>query len=149
MRTALVTTDAERAACFDVLKELRPALERAQFLDDLHRMAREGFALAALWEGEEVRAVAGFRPMEMFSTGRILYVDDLVTASAHRSNGYGQALLAFLKDHAAALGCKYVELDSGTNRKAAHRFYEREGLEPVALHFSVPLSGTAKWKEPL
>lgn len=148
MRVDLVTTDAERLACFDVLHELRPSIVRENFLDDLHRMARQGFQLAAAWDGDAVTSVAGFRPMEMFATGKILYVDDLVTAAAHRSKGTGRALLAFLKQHAAALGCAYLELDSGTKRTDAHRFYVREGLESVALHFSIPLGATTKWSEP-
>lgn len=144
----LVVSDAEKLACFDVLHELRPSLKRETFLDDLQRLDREGYALAAVWDGDVVRAVAGFRPMEMFSTGKILYVDDLVTAQSHRSHGFGSELLRFLEAHAATLGCKYLELDSGVKRLAAHRFYRREGLEEVALHFSIPLGDTKKWKEP-
>lgn len=144
----LVVSDAEKLACFDVLHELRPSLVRENFLADLTRLGAEGYALAALWEGDSVRAVAGFRPMEMFSTGKILYVDDLVTAASHRSSGFGSALLKFLGAHATSLGCKYLELDSGSKRLAAHRFYRREGLEEIALHFSIPLGDTAKWKEP-
>lgn len=145
MKIELVTTDEARLACFEVLQELRPALVRERFLEDLRRMAGQGFALAALWD-PEVRAVAGFRPMEMFSTGPILYVDDLVSAARHRGHGYGAALLAFLKEHARRTGCRYLELDSGTERLDAHRFYRREGLEVVALHFSQPTDGGPAWK---
>jgi GNAT superfamily N-acetyltransferase len=144
VRIDLVTTDAERLVCFDVLKELRPTLVREHFLEDLHRMARQGFALAAAWD-PEVRAVAGFRPMEMFATGPILYVDDLITSEKHRGHGYGEKLLGFLESHATSLGCKFLELDSGTQRLDAHRFYRRHGLEDVALHFSKPLRGGAPW----
>ena len=145
MRVELVRTDEERLACFEVLKELRPSLVRERFLEDLSRMATQGFSLAAVWD-PEVRAVAGLRPMEMFSTGAILYIDDLVTASAHRGKGYGAALLSFLSTHAHALGCKYLELDSGMQRLDAHRFYRREGLEEVALHYSKPTGDGARWK---
>ena len=144
MKTKLIETDEERLACFDVLKELRPSIVRERFLEDLARMSKQGFALAAVWD-PEVRAVAGFRPMEMFSTGPILYVDDLVTASAHRGKKYGAALLTFLNEHAKTLGCKFLELDSGTKRLDAHRFYRREGLEEVALHFSRPTGAGPRW----
>jgi GNAT superfamily N-acetyltransferase len=144
MRIDLIKTDEERLACFEALRELRPALSRERFLADLTRMKAQGFALAALWD-PEVRAVAGFRPMEMFSTGPILYIDDLVTAAAHRGKGYGAALLSFLNGHAEAIGCKYLELDSGLQRLEAHRFYRREGLEEVALHFSKPTGAGARW----
>jgi GNAT superfamily N-acetyltransferase len=166
MKIELVHSDEQRLQCFEVLKELRPSIVRERFLEDLARMAKEGFALAAVWDSdpasgdrgrqaegdsseriETVRAVAGFRPMEMFSTGPILYVDDLVTASAHRGKKYGAALLAFLNEHAKSLGCKFLELDSGMQRLDAHRFYRREGLEEVALHFSKPTGMGPRWKQ--
>ncbi len=147
MRLDLATTNEERLACFEVLHELRPALVEEKFLDDLHRMAAQGYGLAALWD-PEVRAVAGFRLIETFATGPILYVDDLVTSEKHRSQGYGEKLLAFLDERARAAGCKFLELDSATERLAAHRFYERHGLGKVALHFSKPTDGGPAWKAP-
>jgi GNAT superfamily N-acetyltransferase len=146
MRVDLVTTDEERLACFEVLRELRPHLVRERFLEDLARLGAQGLTLAAVWD-PEVRAVACFRPLETFATGPQLYVDDLVTADAHRSHGYGGQLLTFLEQRARALGMRFLELDSGSNRHAAHRFYRRFGLEPVALHFSKPTDGGAPWKE--
>lgn len=139
MRVALATTAADRLACFDVLRELRPRLERASFLDDLERMAHGGYQLAAVWEGEAVRAVAGFRFMELFVVGKILYVDDLVTAEAHRSRGHGARLLGFLEALAREQACTCLELDSGNERTDAHRFYAAQGLSDVAAHFSKSL----------
>ena len=104
-------------------------------LDQGSEGACTGFGLAAVWD-PEIRAVAGFRPLEMFSTGPLLYVDDLVTAEKHRSEGYGEKLLKFLEEKAGTLGCRHLELDSGSERLAAHRFYRRHGLTEVALHFS-------------
>lgn len=146
MKIAPASTDAEKLACFAVLSELRPSLKREHFLDDLARMSTQGYGLVALWD-PEVRAVAGVRPMEMFSTGPILYVDDLVAAAAHRSRGYGHQLLAFLEGYAQSLGCRFLELDSGDARLDAHRFYRREGMASMALHFSKPLGGRAAWTQ--
>jgi GNAT superfamily N-acetyltransferase len=81
-------------------------------------------------------AVAGFRVGESLAWGRFLYVDDLVTLPAHRSQGYGSGLLAWLRAYAAQAGCGQLHLDSGVQRKDAHRFYEREGMTAAALHFA-------------
>lgn len=65
-----------------------------------------------------------------------MYVDDLVTDAAERSKGYGGAvLLRWLADHATANGCGELHLDSGVQRKEAHRFYGREDFEVSAYHF--------------
>jgi len=145
-RVAIASTDEEILGCFAVLKELRPNLVEANFVADVRRMEREGFRLAFVAD-PDVKAVAGYRTMEMFATGKILYVDDLVTASRHRSEGHGGRLLAFLVEEARRYECRYLELDSGSNRLDAHRFYRRHGLEEVALHFSLPVGDAAKWSE--
>src|SRR5687768_8869754 len=112
-------TDAEIAACFPVLAQLRPHLEAASFVAQVRRMEAEGFRLCFLEVEGAVRAVAGYRRMEMLATGPVLYVDDLVTDAAFRSQGHGARLLAWLLKEAEALGCRYLELDSGTTRLAA------------------------------
>jgi GNAT superfamily N-acetyltransferase len=146
-RIDVAKTDGERLECFEVMKELRTHLVKERFLETLHRMAAEGYELAGLWDEGEVRAVCGFRRMEMIATGPILYVDDLVTAANRRGRGYGAKLLAYVREIARTRGCMYLELDSGSRRLDAHRFYRSQGLEEVALHFSAPLSGQ-KWTEP-
>lgn len=138
MHISIAHTDEERLACFEVLQELRRKLSRDTFLDDVKRLGKEGFTLVRL-EDPDVRAVAGFREMELFATGRILYVDDLVTASAHHSKGYGRVLLHWLRQETRRRGLSALELDSGSERADAHRFYRREGLESVALKFVVPV----------
>jgi GNAT superfamily N-acetyltransferase len=80
-------------------------------------------------------AVAGFRVLENLAWGRFLYVDDLVTLAACRSQGYGAKLLAWLRERAAQESCAQLHLDSGIQRAGAHRFYEREGMTMSSYHF--------------
>ena len=84
----------------------------------------------------KVVAVAGFRVMEMLSTGRTLYVDDLVTDETRRSRGYGKAMLDWLQEYARAAGCETFSLDSGTHRQEAHGFYFRERMRVTSFHFA-------------
>ncbi len=123
--------------------QLRPHLTAEDFLLRVRRMQRtNGYQMAALEDDGEVRAVAGFRDMEMLWRGRFLYVDDLVTDERMRSRGYGRALLGWLCEEARRRGYDRLHLDSGTQRKDAHRFYEREGMKAVALHFEIVLDPT-------
>ena len=87
-------------------------------------------------DGGKVVAVAGYRLSTNLFCGRHLYVDDLVTADAERSKGHGKALLAWLRALAVAEDCDVFHLDSGVQRKRAHQFYLREGLELAGYHFS-------------
>lgn len=124
-----------------VLLELRPHLTPALFQDVYERGHAQGLRFTAAYD-EDGRCVgaAGWRLVHNTSSISKLYVDDLVTASAVRSTGVGHALIAHLDGHARAAGCHELNLDSGTQRTDAHRFYLRERFDIVAFHFVRPLT---------
>ncbi|HEX9984180.1 MAG TPA: GNAT family N-acetyltransferase [Thermoanaerobaculia bacterium] len=140
----IAETDEAIAACFPVLRQLRPALDESTFVGDVRRMQQQGYVLASL-SAPDVRAVAGYRYFEMFAFGPMLYVDDLVTDETHRSSGYGEQLLTWLKSEATRNGCKFLTLDSGLKRLGAHKFYRRHGMEEIALHFAISTDGGPMW----
>lgn len=135
MNIRVATTDAEIAACYPVMRELRHHIREEQFLSRVRSQENTGYRLAYVQEQDGVVAVAGFRVGENLAWGNFLYVDDLVTHSGHRSKGYGANLLSWLKEQAKILGCEQMHLDSGAQRKDAHRFYEREGMSLAGFHF--------------
>jgi GNAT superfamily N-acetyltransferase len=137
---ARAVTDAQILACFEVMCELRPGLARDSFVATVRRMEPGGFRLAFVAVDGTVQAVAGYRIIEMLRTGRMLEIDDLVTASSARSSGFGERLFHWLVDEARGAGCSVVELDSGVQRADAHRFYFRQRMHVLGFHFSVPIS---------
>jgi GNAT superfamily N-acetyltransferase len=146
MHIARATSDQDILSCYPVLSQLRPHLTETTFVERIRSMEREGFKLAYLTD-THVHAVAGYRCMDMLATGKVLYIDDLVTDAAHRSRGYGKALLDWLIGEAQREECDYLTLDSALKRIDAHRFYRRNGVVEVGLHFSVPTKeGGQPWK---
>src|SRR5258708_20019395 len=139
MATRLATSDVDILACHPVMVQLRPHHDAAQFSETFHRMHASGFQWAMRTQEGRVMAVAGFRIIENLHTGRILYVDDLVTSEDARSAGHGAALLRWLADYARDHRCLALELDSGTHRHGAHKFYLREGMHISSFHFTLPL----------
>lgn len=133
------STDREIADCYDVMAELRPHVAREQFLPLVRSMQADGYRLACIRDGGRVVAIAGYRFGTNLFCGRHLYVDDLVTADSERSKGHGRELLAWLRALAVESDCDVFHLDSGVQRKRAHAFYLREGMEQSSLHFSVRL----------
>ncbi|MBV1953329.1 GNAT family N-acetyltransferase [Streptomyces sp. BV333] len=127
-----LTTDA-----LPVLAELRPHLT-ARLLEEVHAAGHpQGLRFSALYDTEgRCVAVAGWRVIANTSAIRKLYVDDLVTAEAARSSGAGRELVAYLEDRARELDCRVLDLDSGTQRTDAHRFYLRERFSIRAFHFT-------------
>jgi GNAT superfamily N-acetyltransferase len=129
-------TEEEVAATYPVMQELRPHLPEEGYPDRVRRMREFGYRLAAVIGEGEARAVAGFRVQEFMAWGRLLSVDDLATAEASRSRGYGKVLLDWLAGEARRESCEQLHLDSGVQRAAAHRFYFRESMGIASFHFA-------------
>ena len=123
------------------MHELRTELDRDAFDEIYERGHATGYRVVGLFDEGECRAAAGYHLTEGFHVrgGSFIYVDDLVTAAAHRSAGYGKAMLDYLNDVARRAGCEVVKLDSGTWRHDAHRFYFREGFVITSFHFDRPV----------
>ncbi len=146
-RIFLAETDTEIASCFPVMVQLRPKLTPADFLARVRRQAAQGYKLAALESGganggREVRSLAGFRLLEMLYSGPQLYIDDLITDAASRSQQHGDKLFAWVRDYAVAHGCAQLHLDSGVHRRDAHRFYFRQRMFIDDFHFVLNLAPT-------
>jgi GNAT superfamily N-acetyltransferase len=135
-----LTTDEDILAARGVMRQLRPQIPEADYLSTVRRMMQtDGYLQAAVFDGDAVVAVAGYRFMEMLYAGRTLYVDDLNTDDTRRSHGYGKALMDWLKREARERGCVQLQLDSGVQREQTHRFYFREGLTINCYHFRIDL----------
>ncbi len=140
MKIGQAGTDREIAACYPVMRELRPHVPENEFVSRVRRQEKSGYRLVAAEAEKEIVAVAGFRIGESLAWGRFLYVDDLVTSKKHRSKGYGAKLLLWLREYAVSENCKQLHLDSGLQREDTHRFYEREGMSKGGFHFVESLS---------
>ena len=133
-------SDDQIAATFDVMWQLRLHLVREEYVRQVRDlMASDGYRLAVLTDDGAVRAVAGYRYMQMLYCGRLLYLDDLVVDERVRSHGYGHQILEWLKSEARRYGCAELQLISRVVREQAHRFYFREGLGVECFHFRVGL----------
>ena len=139
MRIAAAETDADIARCGPVMLELRPHLAGQDFVAVVRRQQKSGYLLAYLEDETEVRAVAGYRFMDILACGKILYVDDLVTRAADRSRGYGGRLFDWLVEQARTAKCNEFHLDSGVQRFEAHRFYLSRHMNIVSHHLTLKL----------
>lgn len=129
-------TDEEIEKCFSVMSELRPHLKKERFLKQVRDMEKGGFRLAYIEEEDEVVSVAGYRINTTLFMGKNIYVDDLVTSEKHRSEGYGERIIDWLRKLGRESGCNYLHLDSGTHRHSAHKFYFHQGLNITSFHFA-------------
>lgn len=110
-----------------VHRQLRPHMP-PDYIGKMQAVFASGGEMCIVVQHEAVVGVAVFRCFQNTHVGHKFYIDDLVTDQALRSSGVGHALLVFLEKLARSRGCKALELDSGTQRTRAHKFYFREGF---------------------
>ncbi|HDX9577135.1 TPA: GNAT family N-acetyltransferase [Bacillus pseudomycoides] len=134
-----IKTEQEFRKAFPVLQQLRQKLSLEEALSLLGKMKEENYRLFALYNSEwEVMSLAGVAICTNFYNKKHVFIYDLVTAEAHRSNGYGEKLLSYIEEWGKENDCSCVVLTSSFPRIDAHRFYEREGYKKVSYSF---------WKE--
>ena len=125
-------------SCYEVMRQLRPHLvEQQAFVEQVQRQIAEGYKLICCQEEGKVVAVAGFRFLEFLAWGKVLYIDDLITNSEARKNGYGGMLLKWIIEQAKQMNCDQVHLDSGPQRHDAHRLYLNHGFKIIGHHFAL------------
>lgn len=135
-RLSHIGSDQDYAACFSVMRELRPHLtDVATFAAQARRQAAQDYRLLAIWQGDQVKGLAGYRLQENLMYGRFLYVDDLVTTADARSAGLGGKLIEALREEARSQGCAYFVLDTALDNAMGQRFYYRQGLLGRGMHF--------------
>lgn len=128
-------SDEEIQSCFNVMSQLRPQIKENKFISRIRQQIKKGYQLVAVFSEGEVAAVAGFHLHENLAWNKYLYIEDLVVDEKKRSSGFGKKLLSWLHDEAEKNKCDQLHLDSGIQRKEAHRFYEKEGMKFASHHY--------------
>lgn len=131
-----VDSDQDCQACFHVMRELRPHLrDAAAFAAQVRRQQEQGYRLLAAWEDGQIKGLAGYRVYENLLYGQFLYVDDLIITSTARAEGLGGRLIGALREEAMQQGCVNFVLDTALSNSLGQRFYFRQGLLAVGMHF--------------
>lgn len=117
-----------------VHRQLRPGLPR-EYAEKITAIVRDGAVMCVAVRADRVVGVMVYRIFENSHAGRRCYVDDLVTDESDRSTGVGKALLEHVQSVARSGSCSSVELESGSQRSGAHRFYFRESFVITGFSF--------------
>ncbi|MFJ9050412.1 GNAT family N-acetyltransferase [Streptomyces bacillaris] len=119
-----------------LIRALRPRLSADAFTAFAEEGHAQGLRFTVAYDTATGRALgAATHRVLATSRGRLLFVDDLVTAAGSRGRGIGAHLMAELERRGRAEGCVRLELDSGTTNVDAHRFYHARRLTVAAFHF--------------
>ena len=119
----ILKTSEECLATFTLLQQLDPELSAEKFRESIEARNDGGPFFAGTFMDSRLVGAAVFYQMVSISGQKILWIFDMVTDAAIRGQGIGSGLLAFIEEHAKAIGCEHVRVHSLLWRKDAHRFY--------------------------
>ncbi len=119
-------------------RHLRPQIP-APSVDRMKEVFAAGAEMAVAVDGGAPCGIVVYRVTINTMVGKKLYSEDLVADPDTRSKGVGRVLMDFLKQEGRERGCVSIELESGTQREQAHKFYFREGFTIKAFGFKQPL----------
>lgn len=120
---------------YDVVKQLRTTLSYDEFEDLVYDMRHIEYKMFGILEQERLVTYAGVSILTNLYHKRHLFVYDLVTDEAYRSQNFGKMMLEYLLDYAKMGMCENLVLSSGFQREDAHRFYENDGFEKKSYVF--------------
>ncbi len=131
--------DAELLARAETIhRHLRPQIP-APYAARMQEIFETGAEMAVAMENGELCGLVVYRITINTMVGKKIYSEDLVADPNTRSKGVGRELMEFLKKEGRDRGCVSIELESGTQRDQAHKFYFREGFSIKAFGFKQPL----------
>jgi len=111
--------------CFLLVVQLRPQLDKDEFLRRVRIQGYIGYELVGAFRDGRIVGLMGIRPVHTLVRGAYLHVDDLVADEAGRKSGVGRALMDYAEADARARGMNAVFLDA---RPPAIGFYETIGF---------------------
>ncbi|MFT8980668.1 MAG: GNAT family N-acetyltransferase [Bifidobacterium sp.] len=120
---------------FAILIQLRDTLTRDELQTVIDEGTPQGLRFTAMFDGQTCVAIAGWRLFANTHLMRVLYVDDLCVDASRRSQHYGHLFIDELRRRAIELGAHAIDLDSGVQRFAAHRFYMDNDFHISSHHF--------------
>lgn len=121
-----LATEEQWLEAFPIMNQLRTDLTPETYLYLLASMRKEGYRLFGCFMGKRIVSVVGLSWRVNLYNKQHVFVQDLITDSAYRSQGFGEKLLKYIEDWAKENGAAYIALESGIQRTDAHRFYEEK-----------------------
>ena len=96
-------------------------------------------ALAALWDGQVVGAIAAYELRKFEQERSEIYIYDLAVAATRRRQGIATAMIEELKKLAAARGAYVIFVQADHGDQPAIQLYSKLGIREDVLHFDIPV----------
>lgn len=94
-----------------------------------------GYECIGAYDGEELVGIFGVWVLNKLYAGKHVEPDNVFIKKEYRSKGVGQLMIDFLFQYAKEIGCEGTEVNCYVTNEKGRKFWERQGYEPLAVHF--------------
>jgi len=101
----------------------------------LDEMIKQGYLCVGIFDKEKLIGICGLWILTKYYVGKHIEPDNIIILPEYQNKNIGTKLMVWIEKYAKEQGCLASELNYYVGNKDAHRFWEKEGYDVIALHF--------------
>ena len=105
----------------------------------LDEMITQNYHCVGVFDKEKLMGICGLWILTKYYVGKHMELDNVIILPEYQSQNIGHELMNWVNTFAKEQGCVANELNCYIGNKEAHKFWEKEGYDVIALHFQKKL----------
>ena len=101
-------------------------------LDD---MIKQSYQCIGIFDDKQLIGICGIWILTKYYVGKHIEPDNIIILPEYRNKNIGKKLMIWIDEYAKENDCEASELNCYINNTKAHKFWEQEGYEVIALHY--------------
>ena len=122
-----------------LLQLLNENISEEVLKERLDKMIQQNYLCVGIFDEEKLVGICGLWILTKYYVGKHIELDNVMILPEYQSQNIGHKLMKWVDAFAKEKGCVANELNCYVANKEAHKFWEQEGYEIIALHFQKKL----------
>jgi GNAT superfamily N-acetyltransferase len=106
----------------------------------LDAMMQQNYRCIGIYDDTKLIGICGIWTLIKYYIGKHIELDNIIILPEYQNKNIGTKLMVWIEIYAKDNDCVASELNCYVGNKDAHRFWEKEGYEVIALHFQKKFS---------
>jgi GNAT superfamily N-acetyltransferase len=117
------------------LYRLNPNISKEVLKKRLDEMLQQNYQCIGIYDEEKLIGICGIWILVKYYVGKHIELDNIIILPEYQNKGISTRLMGWIECYAKENDYIASELNCYVGNEDAHRFWEREGYEVIALHF--------------
>jgi len=118
-----------------LLQVLNNTISKEILIQRVDAMIQENYQCIGIYDDKKLIGICGIWILTKYYVGRHIEPDNIIILPEYQNQKIGSQLMQWIDIFAKENGCEASELNCYIGNTQAHKFWEKEGYEVIALHF--------------